>query len=224
MEEDIKEISRRLAKLETHIINLIIPIQGIVECLKSTTDIKYLAPIPINDSKLRMILADFNREMTKFSKDVERFEKMDTCQTFGEIKYIGKRLNEIESTLKKMQSEGIKKNIELEFRCDGYEMVKKPLNYNKEDPIEDPDDNLGRLLATLENREIKVIMHRLGILGEKAKTYEAIGKIIGVSRERVRMIYAKSIRKLRHPSRRTLAEKINHLELRREIFGDEELE
>jgi len=103
-------------------------------------------------------------------------------------------------------------------------MVKKPLNYNKEDPIEDPDDNLGRLLATLENREIKVIMHRLGILGEKAKTYEAIGKIIGVSRERVRMIYAKSIRKLRHPSRRTLAEKINHLELRREIFGDEELE
>jgi len=175
MEEDIKEISRRLAKLETHIINLIIPIQGIVECLKSTTDIKYLAPIPINDSKLRMILADFNREMTKFSKDVERFEKMDTCQTFGEIKYIGKRLNEIESTLKKMQSEGIKKNIELEFRCDGYEMVKKPLNYNKEDPIEDPDDNLGRLLATLENREIKVIMHRLGILGEKAKTYEAIG-------------------------------------------------
>lgn len=227
-DETIKEIYRKLMQLEQHIINLIIPIQNIAECLKSQADLKYLMEtlrnppsIPIDSRNLNTLLASFSREMKDFDKKIDSLEKMNNESNAPELKFIGNRVNEIEKLIKKIQGEGIKKNIELDFRCDGYEMVKKPIGYDKDDPIEDAENNLRRLLDELTKREAQVLIHRLGLLGEKRKTLEAIGKIIEISRERVRMIEAKALRKLRHPSRKEMLSKITHKELLKLTIGED---
>lgn len=56
-------------------------------------------------------------------------------------------------------------------------------------------------LDTLQEREQKVIRLRFGLDDGRARTLEEIGKEFGVTRERIRQIEAKALRKLRHPSR-----------------------
>ena len=76
--------------------------------------------------------------------------------------------------------------------------------------IESPDEsvlnkekNLAVLdvVSSLTLREQKVLQLRFGLYGEEEHTLEETGKIIDVTRERVRQIEVKAIRKLRHPSR-----------------------
>lgn len=57
------------------------------------------------------------------------------------------------------------------------------------------------VLATLSEREAKIISLRFGIDSGYPRTLEEVGKMFNVTRERVRQIEAKAIRKLRHPSR-----------------------
>jgi RNA polymerase primary sigma factor len=64
-------------------------------------------------------------------------------------------------------------------------------------------DQASKMLATLTNREEKVLRKRFGI-GEKTDhTLEEVGRDFEVTRERIRQIEAKALRKLRHPSRST---------------------
>jgi len=58
-----------------------------------------------------------------------------------------------------------------------------------------------KILDTLTDREAKIIKLRFGIESGYPRTLEEVGKIFRVTRERVRQIEAKAIRKLRHPSR-----------------------
>lgn len=60
---------------------------------------------------------------------------------------------------------------------------------------------LLEVLGSLSPREQKVIELRFGLRDGKPRTLEAVGKEFGVTRERIRQIEAKAIRKLRHPSR-----------------------
>ncbi|MEI6152457.1 MAG: sigma-70 family RNA polymerase sigma factor [Deltaproteobacteria bacterium] len=63
-------------------------------------------------------------------------------------------------------------------------------------------EEIDKVLATLTPREEKVIRMRLGI-GEKTDyTLEEVGEVFGLTRERIRQIEAKALRKLKHPSRR----------------------
>jgi RNA polymerase primary sigma factor len=63
-------------------------------------------------------------------------------------------------------------------------------------------DHLGEVLSTLSDREAKVLKLRFGLDGSKQMTLEEVGKVFGVTRERIRQIEAKALRKLKHPSRR----------------------
>jgi RNA polymerase primary sigma factor len=63
-------------------------------------------------------------------------------------------------------------------------------------------DHLDEVLATLTERESKVLKLRFGLEGSKQMTLEEVGKVFGVTRERIRQIEAKALRKLKHPSRR----------------------
>ena len=62
-------------------------------------------------------------------------------------------------------------------------------------------EQLEEVLATLNDREKKVLIMRFGLEDGKPRTLEEVGKAFGVTRERIRQIEAKAIRKLRHPSR-----------------------
>jgi RNA polymerase primary sigma factor len=57
------------------------------------------------------------------------------------------------------------------------------------------------VLDTLSERERKVLELRFGLKDHKPRTLEEVGKVFGVTRERIRQIEAKALRKLRHPSR-----------------------
>ena len=60
---------------------------------------------------------------------------------------------------------------------------------------------VDELLTGLNDQEQKVLRMRFGLDDDDPKTLEEIGKVFGVTRERIRQIEAKAIRKLRHPSR-----------------------
>jgi RNA polymerase primary sigma factor len=60
---------------------------------------------------------------------------------------------------------------------------------------------ISRVLDTLNDRERKVLELRFGLVDSKPRTLEQVGKEFGVTRERIRQIEAKALRKLRHPSR-----------------------
>ena len=69
---------------------------------------------------------------------------------------------------------------------------------------------IDRVLDTLEEREREVIRLRFGLLDGKVYTLEQVGKRFGVTRERVRQIESKALRKLRHPSRSRYLEDWRH--------------
>lgn len=63
-------------------------------------------------------------------------------------------------------------------------------------------DAVSAVLDSLDPREAEVLKLRFGLEGEEPKTLEEVGEIFGVTRERIRQIEAKAIRKLRLPAKR----------------------
>ncbi|EFU76646.1 RNA polymerase sigma factor RpoD [Lachnoanaerobaculum saburreum] len=62
-------------------------------------------------------------------------------------------------------------------------------------------DQLMEVIKSLTEREQKVILLRFGLEDGKPRTLEEVGKVFGITRERIRQIEAKSLRKLRNPSK-----------------------
>ena len=62
-------------------------------------------------------------------------------------------------------------------------------------------EQLMEVMSTLSRREAKVLMMRFGLEDGRPKTLEDVGKEFNVTRERIRQIEAKALRKLRHPAR-----------------------
>lgn len=62
-------------------------------------------------------------------------------------------------------------------------------------------EELDSVLATLTDREERVLRLRFGLLDGRQRTLEEVGKEFGVTRERIRQIESKALRKLKHPSR-----------------------
>jgi RNA polymerase primary sigma factor len=62
-------------------------------------------------------------------------------------------------------------------------------------------ERLRAILNTLTDREQKVVDYRFGLTDGYSRTLEEVGRLFNVTRERIRQIEAKALRKLRHPSR-----------------------
>ncbi len=73
-----------------------------------------------------------------------------------------------------------------------------PMEYTAKEMLK---RELDSVLETLNDREEKVLRMRFGLLDGRSRTLEEVGREFGVTRERIRQIEAKALRKLRHPSR-----------------------
>ena len=62
-------------------------------------------------------------------------------------------------------------------------------------------EQLGEVMKSLTEREKQVLILRFGLADGRARTLEEVGRVFEVTRERIRQIEAKALRKLRHPSR-----------------------
>ena len=62
-------------------------------------------------------------------------------------------------------------------------------------------EQVEEVLYTLSDRERRVVELRFGLTDGRSRTLEEVGRTFGVTRERIRQIEAKSLRKLRHPTR-----------------------
>ena len=87
----------------------------------------------------------------------------------------------------------------------GFSLVRKIVADNclnlRESYPELSNKQLGEVLHTLTPREEKVLRLRFGLEDGRSRTLEEVGKEFNVTRERIRQIEAKALRKLRHPSR-----------------------
>jgi len=63
-------------------------------------------------------------------------------------------------------------------------------------------ENVDEVLRSLPEREARVLRMRFGLETQKSMTLEEVGKEFGVTRERIRQIEAKALKKLKHPSKR----------------------
>ena len=81
-------------------------------------------------------------------------------------------------------------------------------------------EQLEEVLGTLTEREQKVLTLRFGLEDGRARTLEEVGKEFNVTRERIRQIEAKALRKLRHPSRSRKLK--DYLEYHDEIIEENE--
>ena len=67
--------------------------------------------------------------------------------------------------------------------------------------IRDRKEQVEDVLETLSEREARVLQLRFGLEDGRNRTLEEVGHDFGVTRERIRQIEAKALRKLRHPNR-----------------------
>ncbi|MBE6103822.1 MAG: sigma-70 family RNA polymerase sigma factor, partial [Erysipelotrichaceae bacterium] len=62
-------------------------------------------------------------------------------------------------------------------------------------------DEINSVLQLLTERERKVLQLRFGLIDGRTRTLEEVGKEFNVTRERIRQIEAKALRKLKHPTK-----------------------
>jgi RNA polymerase primary sigma factor len=108
-----------------------------------------------------------------------------------EIIKISQETTSLETPVGKEEDTRLKEFIEDEVTLSPFEAASREL---LKDHIED-------VLGTLNPRERKVLELRFGLRDGRTRTLEEVGKEFGVTRERIRQIEAKALRKLRHPSR-----------------------
>ncbi len=218
---DYNEVIRKISVLETLIINLILPIQNIKNAIEQDDYFKDLINymrkgIDINDSRLKFLLKDFEAQI----KSAEEIISNNDLSIFAsETKFIAKRMDEIEKHLKLISEKGLDQNVKLNFTVDGYELVKKQINYDPTEPIEEPNQDLIDLLKILNKREKNCVVHKLGLFSEKKQSFKGLEDILGIKSEQCRLMYKKCLRKLRHQSVRHLVEKIKNKLLYEEIMG-----
>jgi len=143
-------------------------------------------------NKLARIQRQLTLELNREPSEEELAKKMNTSvEKIREIYKISQEPVSLETPI------GEEDDSHLgDFIKDEHNM--SPEEYTTNEMLKDEIDDI---LLTLTEREEKVIRLRFGLEDGKARTLEEVGQMFGVTRERIRQIEAKALRKLRHPSR-----------------------
>jgi len=143
-------------------------------------------------NKLLRVQRQLVQELSREPTPEEVAEKMDIpVEKVQQIQKIAQEPISLESPVGEEEDSSLGDFISDPTALDPYEytaqeMLKKELN---------------EVLEGLTDREEKVLRMRFGLLDGRQRTLEEVGKEFGVTRERIRQIEAKALRKLKHPSR-----------------------
>ena len=136
----------------------------------------------------RQMTLELNREPT----EEELSKKMNlSIQKVNEIRKINQEPVSLETPIGEENDSHL-----ADFIPD--EVIKSPEAYATYEILK---EEMANVLLTLTKREEEVLALRFGLFGGSCHTLEDVGKRFGVTRERIRQIEAKALRKLRHPSR-----------------------
>ena len=143
-------------------------------------------------NKLARVQRQLTQELNREPTDEEIAEKLDiSIEKVREVYKISQDPVSLETPI------GEEEDSHLgDFIPDGHTMG--PEEYAT---VEMLKEELNNVLATLTEREEKVLRLRFGLDDGQCRTLEEVGQIFGVTRERIRQIEAKALRKLKHPSR-----------------------
>ncbi|RKZ29663.1 RNA polymerase sigma factor RpoD, partial [bacterium] len=147
-------------------------------------------------------LAQWARKYSRVVHDLtQRYGREPTKEEIAEE--LGITVHELSNMLQAIQGQ-----ISLDRKL-GHEEDSKTLGELLEDTsIQAPDyelriqqlkEEISKLLSLLDEREAKVISLRFGLEDNYPRTLDEIGRIFGLSRERIRQIEARALRKLRKP-------------------------
>jgi RNA polymerase primary sigma factor len=143
-------------------------------------------------NKFNRIQRQLEQKLDREPTPEEIAKKMDiTADKAREIVKISQKPTSLETPIGEEKDSRLK-----DFVAD--EEVSAPTDDTSKELLK---QQLLEVLGSLSPREQKVIELRFGLRDGKPRTLEAVGKEFGVTRERIRQIEAKAIRKLRHPSR-----------------------
>lgn len=129
-------------------------------------------------------------ERTPTAEEVAKVMGIDPEKARGIVK-ISQDTTSLETPVGKEEDTRLKEFIEDETTLSPFESASRELL----------KDHIEEVLQTLNDRERKVLELRFGLEDGKTRTLEEVGKEFGVTRERIRQIEAKALRKLRHPTR-----------------------
>jgi len=129
-------------------------------------------------------------ERTPTPEEVAKVMGIEVEKARGIVK-ISQDTTSLETPVGKEEDTRLKEFIEDETTLSPFESASRELL----------KDHIDEVLETLNDRERKVLELRFGLEDGKTRTLEEVGKEFGVTRERIRQIEAKALRKLRHPTR-----------------------
>ncbi len=202
------ELGTRLSSLCTHVIQAIYRLDTKIPVDRMNQFSELLQkPLKVDDKNLLSRLKDFQREINELSN-------LDIIKNLSELKFIGKRLHSVEEKLDKLIESGTVHNVGLEFKVDGYTLVKRPLNYDKTERIEPSYHDEETILALGEypEEERDIVRRFLGICGREKTTFRQIALDAGKGKERVSQIYHKFIRIIAYNKKSTEVKKsLNNL-------------
>ncbi len=143
-------------------------------------------------NKLSRIQRQLVQELGREPSDEELAKKMEmTPEKVREILKISQEPVSLETPIGEEDDSHLGDFIEDKFAT-------SPTEHTASEMLK---EELHDVLLTLTPREMEVLRLRFGLIDGRNRTLEEVGKVFGVTRERIRQIEAKALRKLRHPSR-----------------------
>jgi hypothetical protein len=195
LDELIKQnisLNGRLSELYNHIIQMILRLDTKIPMTQMEKFSELLEkPLKVDDRNITSRMKDFQREVNELAN-------LDVIKSLGELKFIGKRLCSVEEKLDKLIDSGTIHNVGLEFKVDGYTLVKKPINHDITEKIEVPYADEEILLKDLEELDKIIVKRYLEICGEKKATLKKMAEEFGVSFHNISNRYHAAVRKMRH--------------------------